>query len=90
MTFETSSRLGSQHFALLRLGAKGPQRFGCCIVGVFEARPWRRIWFGQGSQEVQHWPGQVGPGYVEPAAKKAKKEGSEKAKKGMVMVEGSA
>lgn len=34
--------------------------------------------------------GQVGPGYVEPAAKKAKKEGSEKAKKGMVMVEGSA
>lgn len=43
-----------------------------------------------GSQEVQHWPGQVGPGYVEPAAKKAKKEGSEKAKKGMVMVEGSA
>jgi len=38
------------------LGAKGPQRFGCCIVGVFE----------------------VGPGYVEPAAKKAKKEGSEK------------
>ena len=22
----------------LRLGAKGPQRFGCCIVGVFEAR----------------------------------------------------
>lgn len=38
------------------LKAKGPQRFGCCIVGVFE----------------------VGPGYVEPAAKKAKKEGSDK------------
>ena len=38
------------------LNAKGPQRFGCCIVGVFE----------------------VGPGYVEPAAKKAKKEGSDK------------
>ncbi|CAK9041163.1 unnamed protein product [Durusdinium trenchii] len=39
-----------------QLGAKGPQRFGCCIVGVFE----------------------VGPGYVEPAAKKAKKDGTEK------------
>lgn len=38
------------------LKAKGPQRFGCCIVAVFE----------------------VGPGYVEPAAKKAKKEGSDK------------
>jgi len=38
------------------LKAKGPQRFGCCVVGVFE----------------------VGPGYVEPAAKKAKKEGSDK------------
>lgn len=38
------------------LKAKGPQHFGCCIVGVFE----------------------VGPGYVEPAAKKAKKEGSDK------------
>lgn len=38
------------------LKAEGPQRFGCCIVGVFE----------------------VGPGYVEPAAKKAKKEGSDK------------
>ncbi|CAE7616304.1 exgA [Symbiodinium microadriaticum] len=34
----------------------GPQRFGCCIVGVFE----------------------VGSGYVEPAAKKAKKDGGDK------------
>lgn len=90
MTFETSSRLGSQHFALLRLGAKGPQRFGCCIVGVFEARPWR-IWRpGVTGGAALAGTGQVGPGYVEPAAKKAKKEGSEKAKKGMVMVEGSA
>lgn len=58
MTFETSSRLGSQHFALLRLGAKGPQRFGCCIVGVFEARPWRRPGvFGVTGGAALAWPG---------------------------------
>ena len=39
-----------------KLGAQGPQRFGCCIVGVFE----------------------VLPAYVEPTAKKAKKDGMEK------------
>ncbi|CAJ1400856.1 unnamed protein product [Effrenium voratum] len=38
------------------LGAKGPQRFGSCIVGVLE----------------------VGAAYVEPAAKKARKDSSEK------------
>ncbi|CAE7628333.1 exgA [Symbiodinium pilosum] len=37
-------------------GIAGPQRFGCCIVGVFE----------------------VGSGYVEPPAKKAKKDGGDK------------